>query len=262
MINRTNIDDRDRHLMKKFRNIIEEKEQRKEQYKQQTSQRRPWLVLITAGVITAASILLISYHMLTEPAQTDTTTPPEKIETAVPQAPASMTEHTSTDVKRPDLADEKPSPELPSETVPVVPPEEMPPPSEVVRISEEPTPVETLPQIVTDTDVTIQELVVCRHIKHRKYVSPENRFSMKNGAELVVWTWMKALTDKPRQDLSHIYYLNDKRFCRIILPVPFRRTRTWSKLVLNKPSHAGSWRVDVVDNNGQVLARADFTVEF
>ncbi|MGD9687618.1 MAG: DUF2914 domain-containing protein [Desulfobacter sp.] len=29
---------------------------------------------------------------------------------------------------------------------------------------------------------------------------------------------------------------------------------------LNKPAHARSWRVDVVNNSGQVIARTDFTV--
>ena len=88
-----------------------------------------------------------------------------------------------------------------------------------------------------------------------------NRFSLENGAKPVVWTWMNVLTDKPPQTLSHIYYLNGKRYCRVILPAPLPRTRTWSNVKLNKPEHAGSWRVDVVNSRGQVIARADFSVE-
>ncbi|WP_020587428.1 DUF2914 domain-containing protein [Desulfobacter curvatus] len=261
MKNRTSIEDRDRHLMKKFRNIIEEKEQRKEQFKQQAPQRPSWPVFMMAGFIVAAGIMFMIYRMIPERALTETPSTPEKVETVSPRNPASMVQDTLTDVEQPDIPNEKPSQALPPETAPVPPAKETPPHSEIVQTLEKAAPKKTLPKIVSSTDVTIQELVICRSIKNRQYMSPENRFSMANDARPVVWTWMNVLTDKPPQVLSHIYYLNGKRFCRVILPAPYPRTRTWSKVTLNKPAHAGSWRVDVVNSSGQVIARTDFTVE-
>ena len=173
-----------------------------------------------------------------------------------------MAQDTFNDVKKPDLTNKNPARVLLSESVPVLPTkEEKPPHSKVVQTLEKAAPMEILPEIVSTTDVTIHELVICRGIKNRQYMSPEHLFSMENGSKIMVWTWMNVLTDKPPQDLSHIYYLNGKRYCRVILPVPYPRTRTWSNVTLNKPEHAGSWHVDVVNSSGQVIARADFTVE-
>ena len=256
MMNKTSIEDRDQRLIKKFRNIVEEKEQ----LKQQAPHRRSWSVFAPAGFILVAGIIFMVYHMIPERAVTDLSSTPEKIETASPKNPPSTAQHPLTDVGKPDLSNEKPAHPLLSETLPVLPAEEEPLHSEVVQTPEKAAPMETRPEIVGTTDVTIQELVICRSIKNRQYISPENRFSIKNGAKPVVWTWMNVLTDKPPQDLSHIYYLNGKRFCQAILPAPYPRTRTWSKVRLNKPAHAGSWRVDVVNNSGQVIARAGFTV--
>ncbi len=261
MMNRTSIEDRDRRLMKKFRNIVEEKKQ----LKQQAPQRRSWSVFKPAGFIMAASIMVASimfmvYHMIPERVPTPPSSTPEKFETASPKNPASMAQYTLTDVEKPDLTNEKPAQVLLSETAPVLPAEEVPPHSEVVQPPEA-APIKTPPEIVSTPDVIIHELVICRSIKNRQYISPGHRFSMKNGAKPVVWTWMNILTDKPPQNLSHIYYLNGERYCRVILPVPYPRTRTWSNVTLNRPEHAGSWRVDVVNSSGQVIARADFTVE-
>nr|WP_320016181.1 DUF2914 domain-containing protein [uncultured Desulfobacter sp.] len=261
MTNKTSIEERDRRLIKKFRNIIEEKKQ----LEQQAPQKRSWSIFKPAAFIMGASIMVVGiifmvYQMIPERALTDPSSTPEKVETASSKNPASMAQHTLNDVEKPNLPNEKPAQVLLSETAPVLSTEEEPPHSEVVKTPEA-APIETLPEIVSTTDVTIHELVICRSVKNRKYISPGNRFSMENGAKPVVWTWMNVLTDKPPQSLSHIYYLNGKRYCRVILPAPYPRTRTWSNVKLNKPEHAGSWRVDVVNSRGQVIARADFTVE-
>jgi hypothetical protein len=262
IMNRTSIEDRDRRLTKKFRNIVEEKKK----LQQQTPQRRSWSVFTPAGFIMAASIIVVGiifmvYLMIPERVLTDPSSSPENVEIASPKNPASMDQHTLTDVEKPDLPNEKPAQVLLSESVPVLSAEKEEPPHSEVLKTPEAVPIETLPEIVSTTDVTIHELVVCRRVKNRQYISPMNRFSLENGAKPVVWTWMNVLTDKPPQSLSHIYYLNGKRYCRVILPAAYPRTRTWSNVKLNRPEQAGSWRVDVVNSRGQVIARTDFTVE-
>ena len=264
MINRTSIEDRDRHLIEKFRNIVEEKEQIREQCNAQAPQRRPWPAFTLAGVIMVAIVMFMVYQMNPDPVLSDSSSPQEKAETASPKNPAPiMAQHTPADVEKPAPPNDKPVQPVASDTVPapVLQAEKAPQPSEVVQPPEKAAPNETLPKIVSMPDVTVPELVICRGIKNRQYVSAENHFSIKNGAKPVVWTWMNVLTNKPPQELSHIYYLNGKKFCRVILPVPYPRTRTWSKVTLKKPSYAGSWRVDVVNSSGQVIARTDFTVE-
>ena len=248
-MNKTSIEERDKRLMKKFRTIIE----KKEPLKQQAPPKRPWPVFALAGFIMVAGIIFMIWHMIPAPVLTSPS--------SIPEHSASMDQYTSTDVEKLALPNEKSTQALPSKPPPVVPSEEVPQHSEIVQTPKKAAPMETLPEIVSSTDVTIHELVICRGIKHRQYVYPGNRFSMANGAKSVVWTWMNVLTDTPPQDLSHIYYLNGKRYCRVILPALYPRTRTWSKVRLNRPSHAGSWRVDVVNGSGQVIARTDFTVE-
>lgn len=258
-MNKTNIEDRDQDLMKKFRKIVEEKKQLNEQAPQ--PQKRPWPAFTLAGLIMVAIIVVMAYQMIPGRVQTPPSPTPAKVEPAAPETPVSVTQPTLAEVEKPSIPDETP-PQVPlPETVPVMPAKEEPPLSKVVQTPEKAAPKEILPEIVNGTDVTIDQLIICHSIKNRQYVSPENRFSMKNGAKPVVWTWMNTLTDTPPQELSHIYYLNGKRFCRVILPIRFPRTRTWSKVTMKRPAQAGSWRVDVVNNSGQVVARANFTVE-
>nr|WP_319396677.1 DUF2914 domain-containing protein [uncultured Desulfobacter sp.] len=264
MINRTSIEDRDRCLMEKFRNIVEEKEQVRAQHNAQAPQRRPWPVFALAGLILTAGILFMVYSMTADPVITESPSTQKTAEAAVPEKSAPMAQLTPADVEQQISPKETPAEELVSEasTAPVLSVKPETQPSEVVQQHpEKAAPNETLPKIVSMPDVTVPELIICRGIKNRQYVSAENNFSMKDGAKPVVWTWMNVLTEKPPQELSHIYYLNGKKFCRVILPVPYPRTRTWSKVALKKPSYAGSWRVDVVNNSGQVIARTDFTVE-
>nr|WP_319495224.1 DUF2914 domain-containing protein [uncultured Desulfobacter sp.] len=264
MINRTSVEDRDRCLMEKFRNIVEEKEQIRAQRNAQAPQRRPWPVFALAGFILAAGIMFMVYKMIPDPVITDSSSTQETAEADAPKESAPMVPLTPTDVDPQVIPKETPAQAVVFETppAPVLPVEQTPQPPEVVQQPpEKAAPMETVPNIVSMPDMTVPELIICRGIKNRQYVSAENHFSIKNGAKPVVWTWMNVETEKPPQELSHIYYLNGKRFCRVILPVPYARTRTWSKITLKKPTYAGSWRVDVVNSSGQVIARTDFTVE-
>nr|WP_321401858.1 DUF2914 domain-containing protein [uncultured Desulfobacter sp.] len=254
--------------MEKFRNIVEEKEQIRAQRNEHVPQRRPWPVFVLAGFILAAGIMFMVYKMIPDPVITDLITDSsstqETAEAAAPKKSAPIAPPTPTDVEPQVIPKETPAQAVVFETppAPVLPEELTPQPSEAVQQPpEKAAPMETLPNIVSMSEMTVPELVTCRGIKNRQYVSAENHFSIKNGAKPVVWTWMNVETEKPPQELSHIYYLNGKRFCRVILPVPYARTRTWSKIKLKKPTYAGSWRVDVVNSSGQVIARTDFTVE-
>ena len=116
IMNRTSIEDRDRRLMKKFRNIVEEKKQ----LQQQAPQRRSWFVLRSAGFIMVACIIFMVYHMIPEHVQTDPSSTPEKVETAPPKNPAPMDQHTLTDVEKPNLPNEKPAQVQMSESIPVL----------------------------------------------------------------------------------------------------------------------------------------------
>lgn len=258
MMNRNSIEERDQHLIKKFRNIIEAKKPLKPQ--KPGPQRRPWPLFTLAGIILVVSIMFIVFHMRPERVPADSPSTPEKVETAPPEKPAPLAQQTFPDGEKLNPPSETQVPAPPPEPDPVVPAQDAPPPTEVVQAPET-APTQILPEVVSNTDVTIDELVICRHIKNRMYTSRANRFSMANGATPVAWIWMNVLTDKPPQTLTHIYYLNGERYSQVILHASHSRTRTWSRMMLNKPKLAGSWRVDVVDSSGQVLARADFTVE-
>ncbi|HAR33046.1 MAG TPA: hypothetical protein DCR95_02865, partial [Desulfobacter sp.] len=107
MMNKSSIEERDERLIKKFRNIVEEKEQLRAQFKQQVPHRRSWYLLAPAGFILAAGIIFMVYHTIPERTLTDPSSTPEKFETASQKKSMPMAQHPLTDVEKPDLPNEK-----------------------------------------------------------------------------------------------------------------------------------------------------------
>jgi len=113
-------------------------------------------------------------------------------------------------------------------------------------------------QISTKTDIQIAEIVICQSVKSRRAVSPNNKFSLKEGANPFVW--MDVRSKKTPYKLRHVYYLNGRPYCSVPLAINYPRMRTWSNVTLRHQYETGQWRVDVATTSGEVLSQVKFTV--
>lgn len=60
--------------------------------------------------------------------------------------------------------------------------------------------------------------------------------------------------------VSHVWYWGDREMAEVRLPVRSARWRTWStKKMLDE--WLGEWHVDIVDSDGALLQRLDFSLE-
>ena len=59
--------------------------------------------------------------------------------------------------------------------------------------------------------------------------------------------------------IFHVWYRGDQEMARVELPVRSSNWRTWSSKKL-LPGWTGNWRVDVVDDQGQLLLTLPFTL--
>lgn len=226
-MDRQTIEDRDQRLVKKFRTRVAEK---KQGHPEKRSLRPAWFLvpgLIVCGL--ALVFLTLSGPSKEQVRQTNAKVPVPEAAPAVSLAPSEP------DVL--DLADIDPPP-LPL----------------TAAVIEAPV-AETAPK---PSRIRISEMVTCSRVVDRQYVSPKDIFSLTETAGPVVW--MTVMTDAPPLTLTHVYYHEGRRHCEVPLVIGHPRTRTWSHVTLNPARHQGAWRVDVVNDQGEVLDQIVFTV--
>jgi len=73
-----------------------------------------------------------------------------------------------------------------------------------------------------------------------------------------VWMWTRLVGGSPGQRIQHVWIREGEEVVSIGLAVGASHWRTWSKKWMH-PGSAGSWRVEVRDADGNVLATAEFT---
>ncbi|MBI9090084.1 MAG: DUF2914 domain-containing protein [Desulfobacterium sp.] len=139
----------------------------------------------------------------------------------------------------PRVFEEIPSPEIPAEQKAAV----QPGPTEQMRIS---------------SGIRISEIVSCSRITQRQYSSPQKVFSLKKDATAAIW--MNVVSEENPFTLTHVYYVNGRRYCAVPLEIQYQSMRTWSNVTLGHPSHIGEWRVEVMTDKGEKLDQIAFTV--
>lgn len=103
--------------------------------------------------------------------------------------------------------------------------------------------------------IEVEEAVMCSAVENREPVNPTNAFPADVGE---VWCWSK-IKGGEGTSIEHVYYYGgeEKATVRLYIGSPMWRTYS-SKRIL--PSWTGSWRVDIVDADGNALEKLDFTV--
>jgi hypothetical protein len=185
------------------------------------------------------------------PAQAPPAAPLTEVPTAVAApAPAAEVEPASPAVEPPVSAPAAPS--LPT-PVPSTPPLRSPETAVVAR-GEPAPPAPALPR----ADFRIARSLACLGVAARQCLGPQNVFALHEHN--VPHVWMIVYSHKLPYVLTHVYYHEGRRYTEVPLAITYRRMRTWSRVTLQSPTQMGSWRVDIITDDGTVIDQVAFRV--
>ncbi len=106
--------------------------------------------------------------------------------------------------------------------------------------------------------ILIEEIISCSNVNNKQYNKPKIKFSLSQNATPIIW--MKVISENPPLTLTHVYYCNGRKYCKVSLSIRYHRMRTWSSVTLRSPDHIGKWRVEVIDGSGTKLEQIEFIV--
>lgn len=104
----------------------------------------------------------------------------------------------------------------------------------------------------------ISRLLTCSGIKSRECIEPLSVFVVNEHKNPHVW--MEVYSETIPYVLKHVYYHNGQKYCEVPLKIKFSRMRTWSNITLRNIKLTGSWRVEIVTEDGTVLDQTTFEV--
>ncbi len=256
-MDRQAVESKDRDVVKKFRSVVEEKERVKKQKKSR-------LKLIAGLVIVCGAALSLFFDQFTL-----------KNPQPVPEEKMAVVDSPHENDKAPALSStgraeetsiiaEAPEQQAPEDSGPALKNPQFEKNAgdfqntdmvmgDARKILSKSSPKKSLPDAVK-----IAKVVACRDVIDRRHVSPQEEFSVKRDGK--VFVWMDVRSKQLPQKLRHIYFVNNRRYRTVSLPVQYPQMRTWSGVSLNGSRDVGKWRVDVVSEQGQTLSHIDFKV--
>ena len=106
--------------------------------------------------------------------------------------------------------------------------------------------------------IRIGQSLSCRGVRAHQCRQPQSSFALHEHNQPHVW--MVVYSQTVPHTLTHVYYHEGQKYCEVPLLIAHPRTRTWSRVTLNRPAHLGAWRVEIVAEAGEVLDRVAFRV--
>lgn len=106
--------------------------------------------------------------------------------------------------------------------------------------------------------IRIGQSLSCRGVRAHQCRQPQSSFALHEHNQPHVW--MVVYSQTVPHTLTHVYYHEDQKYCEVPLGIAHPRTRTWSRVTLDRPTHLGAWRVEIVAEDGEVLDRVAFRV--
>jgi len=104
----------------------------------------------------------------------------------------------------------------------------------------------------------LKEMLICRGIYKRSPIKPGKEFSNRIDS---LYCYTKISNSGSKQELKHIWYYNNREMTRVLYNVkPSFNYRSWSKKTIY-PENIGKWRVDVMDQDGNILGSRSFTID-
>lgn len=104
----------------------------------------------------------------------------------------------------------------------------------------------------------ITRVLTCKQVKSRRCASSQSVFAL--GRNKKVHVWMEVVSESVPYTLKHVYYHENKKYCEVPLRINLRRMRTWSNITLKSSKMVGSWRVEIVAEDGTKLGEKSFKV--
>ena len=105
--------------------------------------------------------------------------------------------------------------------------------------------------------IVVEDIQICTSVEDRQPVGADTSFSKDRGQ---LWCFTKLSSDQDTASISHVWYYNDKEMLRVELDVNAKTWRTWSsKRIMD--SWTGTWRVDVLSSDGNILTSKQFTIQ-
>ena len=105
--------------------------------------------------------------------------------------------------------------------------------------------------------IVVEDIQICTSVEDRQPVGADTSFARDIGQ---LWCFTKLSSDQDTASISHVWYYNDKEMLRVELDVNAKTWRTWSsKRIMD--SWTGTWRVDVLSSDGNILTSKQFTIQ-
>ena len=102
----------------------------------------------------------------------------------------------------------------------------------------------------------VSTAVICPQITERAPVDPGVQFSAEVG-KLYCYSRISNISSATR--IFHVWYFNNLERARVELPVKPPAWRTYSSKII-MAHEIGRWRVDILDNDGNVLKTLGFDI--
>lgn len=99
----------------------------------------------------------------------------------------------------------------------------------------------------------VEKIVVATAVESREPVGESKEY---DSSIEHVYCWMKISVKNVPMTVTHVWYAGDKKELEVPLTLRYSSTRTWSQ----KRVWPGKWRVDVVNDAGEVLSSVNFIV--
>lgn len=269
------IENKDQELIKKFRTIIQNKK------KKPAPRRFPLLLIFMFTVLIISSMLLIKQRLIilsSEGSKTITRPDPAPVPAEQP-APVSTEQSALVHAEEPDqISAEQPG--LNAGTIEINTPTEAPEATapfqkmvdkKTVLTSSDSVLINPVPEYNPSGEpfkqnvqknkpsgIRIEEIISCSSVNNKQYGSPKIRFSLAQDATAKVW--MNVVSQNPPFILTHVYYINEQKYCEVPLAIRYHRMRTWSSVTLKSADHIGRWRVEIITDSGVKLDQIKFTV--
>ena len=107
-----------------------------------------------------------------------------------------------------------------------------------------------------DAALVVDEQTICTAIEDRAPTGADSSFSSDVGK---LYCFTKISGSEDTTTVSHVWYLSDEEKAKVDLSVKGKTWRTWSSKNID-PSWVGSWKVEVVSANGDVLSTKSFVI--
>lgn len=100
------------------------------------------------------------------------------------------------------------------------------------------------------------EAALCKSVEKREPVGQDTVFPSDVG-RVYCWSLVTGATEPT--SITHVWCYGEKELARVELEIKSGWFRTWSyKTIL--PNWTGSWRVEILDSEGNLLKKLDFSV--